>query len=69
MVDDCGNVWECVMTYGSIPYEHIKIGGGWKRFVQARNIHEGVMLRIGGPVAGGNHTIYVTVMHKQAVQA
>jgi hypothetical protein len=27
MVDDCGNCWDCVLMFGSTPYEHCKIGG------------------------------------------
>jgi len=62
MVDDCGNIWDCVLLFGSTPYEHYKIGGQWKRFVDARKLYEGVRMRIGAPVAGNNHTIYVTLI-------
>jgi hypothetical protein len=62
MVDDCGNCWDCVLMFGPTPFEHCKIGGEWKRFVEARRLYEGVRLRIGAPVAGSNHTIYVTVV-------
>jgi hypothetical protein len=34
LVDDCGNSWGCVLIFGSTPYQHIMIGGQWKRFVK-----------------------------------
>ena len=42
MVDECGNCWDCVLIFGTAPYEHCKIGGQWKRFVEARMLCEGV---------------------------
>jgi len=62
MVDDCGNCWDCVLMFGSTPYEHCKIGGEWKWFVEARRLYEGARVRIGAPIAGSNNTIYVTVV-------
>jgi len=62
MVDDCGNSWDCVLTFGKTPYEHCKLSGEWKRFVEGRRICKGVRLRIGAPVDGPNQTIYVSVI-------
>lgn len=70
MVDDCGNCWDCVLIFGSTPYEQCQIGGEWKWFVEARNearnVYEGVRMKIGAPVAGSNQTVYVTVIPNEA---
>jgi len=42
LVDECGNVWDCVLIFGTILYEHCRIGGQWRRFVEARNLCDGV---------------------------
>nr|ABD32737.1 hypothetical protein MtrDRAFT_AC150777g12v1 [Medicago truncatula] len=34
IIDDCGNIWVCELTFATIPYEHFKIGGRWKREVE-----------------------------------
>lgn len=50
-VDDCGNVWECILIFGIAPYDHCRIGGQWKRFVDERNLYECVKIRLGAPAA------------------
>jgi len=50
------------MIFGTVPYDHCKLGGEWKRFVEARNLYEVVRLRIGAPMAGSNETVYVLVI-------
>jgi hypothetical protein len=62
LVDDCGNGWDCVLIFGSTPYQHAIIGGQWKRFVDARRLREEVQIRLGVPMAGENDTIYLTVI-------
>jgi len=61
LVDECGSLWECVLIFGTTPHEHCMIGGGWKHFVEARNLNDGVRIRLGVPRAGDNDTIYVRV--------
>ena len=61
-VDECENIWTCIMIFGTTPDEHCRIGGQLKRFVEARNLYEGVRLRIGAPIDGDKETIYVTVV-------
>lgn len=41
LVDDCGDGWDCVLIFGSTPYQHTMIGGRWKRFVDARRVCQG----------------------------
>ena len=60
LVDDCGNSCDCIFIFGSAPYLHCRIGGQWKRFVDARRLREGVKIRLGVLVAGQNDTLYVT---------
>jgi hypothetical protein len=62
LVDDCGNRWECLLIFGTVPYDHCMIGGEWKRFVEARKLCEGVRIRLGVPMAGVNDTVYLTVV-------
>jgi len=61
LVDDCGNSWECILIFGTKPYEHCRVGGEWKHFIDARKIAEGCRIRLGAPVPGNNATIYVQV--------
>ena len=61
MVDDCGNKWNCITVFGTGPHHHIKLGGGWKRMVQACRLEEGVMVKVGFPHAGMTDTIYIQV--------
>lgn len=63
IVDDCGNVWDCDLIFGTLPYEHCRIGGQWKRFVEARRLREGVKIRLGAPMAGMNDFIYLDVVY------
>jgi hypothetical protein len=63
MVDECANSWDCVLIFGTAPYEHCKVGGEWKRFVEARRLREGVRTRLGAPMVGKNDTIFVTVVY------
>jgi hypothetical protein len=51
LVDGCGNVWECILIFGTAPYDHCRIGGQWKRFVDERNLYECVKIRLGAPAA------------------
>ena len=62
LVDDCGNGWDCVLIFGSTPYQHAMSGGQWKRIVDARRLHEWVQVRLGVPMAGENDTIYLIVI-------
>ena len=62
-IDDCGNIWVCELTFATIPYEHFKIGGCWKRFVEARRLREGVKIRGGAPLVGSHDTIYLDVIY------
>lgn len=63
IVDDCGNVWDCDLIFRTLPYEHCRIGGQWKRFVEARRLREGVKIRLGAPMAGMNDFIYLDVVY------
>lgn len=62
-VDDCGNVWDCDLIFGTLPYEHCRMGGQWKRFVEARRLREGVKIRLGALKAGMNELIYLDVVY------
>ena len=62
LVDDCGNGWDCVLIFGSTPYQHAMIGGQWKHFMDARRLREGVQIKLGVPMAGENDTIYLIVI-------
>lgn len=62
LVDDYENEWDCVLMFGLTPYEHCKIGGSWKRFVDAHKFFEGVRIMICAQVVGNNSTLYVTVI-------
>jgi len=61
MIGDCGNKWNCITIFGTMPHHHIKLGGGWKRMVQARRLEEGVMVKVGFSHTGMNDTIYIQV--------
>lgn len=63
IIDDCANIWVCELTFATIPYEHFKIGGHWKRFVEARRLREGVKIRGGAPMVGTHDTIYLDVIY------
>jgi len=67
ILDNCGNIWECELTFATIPYEHFKIGGRWKRFVEARRLREGVKIRLGAPMVGTHDTIYLDVVYNWAM--
>ena len=60
IIDDCGNIWVCELTFATIPYEHFKIGGRWKRFVEARRLREGVKIK--GGLRWLGHMIPFTLM-------
>jgi len=68
MIDDCGNKWNCITIFGTMPHHHIKLGGGWKRMVQARRFEEGVMVKVGFPHSGMTNTIYIQVKHPAVVR-
>jgi len=53
----------CTLLYGTIPYKHFKIGGGWKQMVDARGITAGCHVMIGAPADGINQTLYFRVIH------
>ena len=61
MIDDCENKWSCITIFGSRPHHHIKLGGGWKRMVDARRIEVGAIVKVGFPHADKNDTIYIYV--------
>lgn len=61
LVDECCNLWESFLIFGTTLHEGCMIGGGWKRFVDARNLTEGVCIRIGAPAAGDNDTLFLRV--------
>ena len=61
LVDECGNLWESFLVFGITLNEGCVIGGGWKRFVDARNLTEGVRIRISAPAAGDNDTLFLRV--------
>lgn len=61
LVDECGNLWESFIVFGTTLNEGCMIGGGWKRFVDACNLTEGVRIRIGEPTAGDNDTLFLRV--------
>lgn len=67
LIDDCGNKWNCITIYGTRPYNHLKIGGGWKRMVDARRIKVGTNIKIGAPYAGNNDKIYLIVKRPQVM--
>ncbi|KEH41262.1 hypothetical protein MTR_1g047540 [Medicago truncatula] len=58
LVDDYGNKWMCTLVYGTIPYRHFKIGGGWKKVVDVRGITGGCHVMICAPADGMNETLY-----------
>lgn len=47
LVDECGNIWECMLIYCRHPYAHFKVGGAFKRMVEARRILEGCHIMVG----------------------
>ena len=61
----CGNKWKCMTIYGTRPYNHLKIGGGWKRMVEARRISIGTNIKLGAPAAGDNDKLYLVVKHPE----
>lgn len=63
IIDDCGNLWVCELTFATFPYEHFKIGRRWNRFVEARRLREGVKIRGGAPMVGSHDTIYLDVIY------
>jgi len=63
IVDDCGNIWDCDLIFGTIPYEHCRIGGQWKRLVEACRLREDVKIRLGAPMAAMNDFIYLDVVY------
>jgi len=58
IIDDCGNRWDCIVIYQSLTDKKFKIGGQWKRMVDARRIKLGAYIMLGAPIAGNNKTIY-----------
>jgi len=63
IVDDCSNIWDYDLIFGTIPHEHCRIGGQWKRFVEARRLREGVKIKLGAPMAAMNDFIYLDVVY------
>jgi len=55
-VDECGNRWICTVVYATKPYKHFKIGGEWKRMVDARGLSAGCRVMLGAPTDGINET-------------
>lgn len=49
-------------VFGSLPYNHCRIGGQWKRMIVARRIQPGTKIKIGAPIAGNNMIVYFTVI-------
>jgi len=47
---------------------HIKLGGGWRRMVQACRLKEDVMVKFGFPHAGMNDIIYIQVKRPAVVR-
>ncbi|KEH33753.1 hypothetical protein MTR_3g452180 [Medicago truncatula] len=62
LVDECGNKWMCTVVYGTRPYKHFKIGGGWKRMVDARGLGIGCIVKLGAPADGSNQKLYFKVI-------
>jgi hypothetical protein len=60
LVDDCGNVWECILIFGTA-HDHCRIDGQWKCFVEAHNGYEWVRMRLRAAVVGDNEMLYVQV--------
>ena len=60
LIDDCGNRWDCYQVYQSMPENLFKIGGQWKRMVDARRIKHLVYMKLGAPTAGNNRTFYIS---------
>ncbi|AES97688.1 hypothetical protein MTR_5g058370 [Medicago truncatula] len=53
----------CVdVIFGTEPYEHCRIGGKWKLFVDCCNLYEEMRMRFGAPVCGKNTALYVKVV-------
>lgn len=48
--------------FGTEPYEHCRIGGKWKLFVDCCNLYEEMRMRFGAPVGGKNTALYVKVV-------
>jgi hypothetical protein len=62
LVDDFGNAWYCTLVYGRHKYAHFKIGGAWKRMVDARGIGRGSHIILGAPKFGSNDTVYFSLI-------
>ncbi|GAU22902.1 hypothetical protein TSUD_377140 [Trifolium subterraneum] len=63
IVDDYGNLWNCILIYGSFPYKHFKIGGEWKRMVAARRIAVGDRIKLQCDRHGRDEFIFLTLDH------
>jgi hypothetical protein len=61
LIDDCGSKLNCITIISKRTHRHIKIGGGWKHMVEARNIPIGVHIKIGAPRAGNKDKLYIEV--------
>jgi hypothetical protein len=44
MVDDCGNIWFCIVLFETRPYYHFKIGGGWKRMAVVHRVYVSLLV-------------------------
>ena len=58
LVDECGNIWECMLIYCRRPYAHFNVGGAFKRMVEARRILEGCHIMVGAPEVRPNEKIF-----------
>jgi len=63
IIDDCGNIWVCELTFATIPYEHFKIGGHWKKVCGSSQAPWRCEDQRGFPMVGSHDTIYVDVIY------
>jgi hypothetical protein len=61
LIDDNGNKWDCTLVVGTLIQANWRIGGQWKRMVDARKIKPGAYMIIGAPMHGNNTTAYFSV--------
>lgn len=61
VIDDCCNRWDYIAVYQSLPEKQFKVGGQWKRLVEARRVKHGAYMIVGAPTAGNNNTLYLSL--------
>jgi len=57
----CWLTMECMLIFGSWPYNHFKISGQLKRMIAMRRIKDDASVKIGVSTYGKNKTVYFAV--------